>query len=124
MYKTYNNLNIDNFPDDSELFLDLDTDIPDISLVDLALVEVKTLCRRIRLDRINTELIILHSKGFSDKRIAEGINSNYTRALCGKTLTEKAVSNRRYRAYQKMQYVAGENLGIITVLRQAFRRHL
>jgi len=69
MYKTYNNLSIDNFSDDSELFLDVDTECSDISFVDLALVEIKYPCNLIRLYRINYFTL------------AEGINSNYTWAL-------------------------------------------
>lgn len=120
MYREINNLDIERFAEDADLYFEDEAEDKEVSLVDLCLVEVRYLCTRIKLDCINTELIVLHAKGFSDSRISEQMNLYFPSC---KELTPDSVKHRRYYIYRKMQETAGVNLGIITVMRQVFGRN-
>ena len=118
MYREINNVDIDNFADDREIDFDfIEDNTKDDGFIGLAFTEVKYLCKRIKLSKTNSHLILLHCRGFSDTVIASKINKHFEQ-----NLTPKQIRQRRFYHYHRMELSARENLGIITVLREVLKR--
>ena len=99
-----------------------DADALDEVLVGLCMEEVQFLLDRIGASSSDRLIIMLWCRGFSDKEIAEGLAKYFPARFGDATLW--AVTKQRQRIIYRMNKTAGADLGLITVLRDAFKRNV
>lgn len=105
----------DTAPEDRSDFVDADY------FAGLCAREVDYLCCSIALDDFNRLLVGLHCLGFTDKEIAERL-LRYLPHLCTETSVKpENIKERRRDIIRRIEAKHGEAVGLITVMRRAFR---
>ena len=99
-----------------------ETDPLDEVLTDLCRQEIEYWLDRIGARSEERMIIWLWCRGFSDKEIAEGLAKYFPARFGDATLW--AVTKQRQRIIYRMNKTAGADLGLITVLRDAFKRNV
>lgn len=97
-----------------------DRDPLDEVLTDLCRQEIEYWLSRIGARSEERMIIWLWCRGLSDREIAEGVGRYFISAAEG--VTANAIKKRRRRILQKINKKSGVDLGLITVIREAFRQ--
>ena len=105
--------------DKEALTEDAGEDIDDI-LVGLCYREVSYLLQRIGATVEESLIVTMWCKGLTDAEIAKGMSELFPVTFGG--IETSALTKRRQRIIYRMSKSAGKDLGLITVLHDAFRR--
>jgi len=102
---------------DNLKYVSTDTEEP---LKELLLYEVEYMLDRIVFSKKNNSIIklivVLHCLGYTDLEIATGFNK-----IRIKQVSKEAVTKTRQRAFKKIKETFNKDIGLITLLYEAFR---
>ena len=96
-----------------------ETDPLDEVLTDLCRQEIEYWLDRIGARSEERMIIWLWCRGLSDREIAEGVGRCFV--MAAESNTAEAVKKRRQRIIWRINRAAGVDLGLITVLHEAFK---
>lgn len=96
-----------------------DSDPLDGVLTDLCRTEIEYWLDRIGARSEERMIIWLWCRGLSDREIAEGVGRCFV--MAAESNTAEAVKKRRQRIIWRINRAAGVDLGLITVLHEAFK---